>query len=471
MDKSKERDILGLKRHNYLFSLALISTVFISGCIQIPIPENLILAHPIVKEFLKGYPNSEIKVTLFLKTQSQNLIESIRNDCNNPYLEPKTFYRVTIEDKESGLSLLAWIDWDNQSVECVVKKPSGKEPTKPKEEIKPEEQPTTTTTVIPKVEISLDDIAKFRVGVAGAKGNGVSYTIKINGIVSNLENLCGTYPNYECTFSLIIREKRLELGPYEGFTGKYLLYYCETATNQCIEDKFGTTVPATLEINKKGTLYQDTKTITLSGISEAQVRCSASSLVIKEVKRNGNQINVLYSLETGLAGLNDIVVEAIGVGKSVKTGPFYTDTQMKSGESNFATLELASTIPLESVHIAGICHGKYTIIAVCKAGTPCMKAEEIDYSCQNADFRVYSCSYNSTYQRINLILENIRSVELKNLVALVIYPDNTISTVTLNGSLPAGFIKSFPISGVTSGYSSIKIKTECPDLSASASCR
>ncbi len=90
--------------------------------------------------------------------------------------------------------------------------------------------------------------------------------------------------------------------------------------------------------------------------------------------------------------------------------------------------------------------------------------------CNFADFKVYSCNYNDSAQKVNLILENFKTVELKNLTAFIIYPDS-ITTVNLNGSLPAGFIKSFPITGVTSSYSTINIKTECPELSVSASCR
>jgi flagellin-like protein len=97
--------------------------------------------------------------------------------------------------------------------------------------------------------------------------------------------------------------------------------------------------------------------------------------------------------------------------------------------------------------------------------------QSIVSKCNFADFKVYSCSYNSTSQRINLILENIRSIELHNLTAFVVYPDNTVSRFDLNGSLPSGFIKSFPISPVSSGYSSMNIKTECPELSVSATCK
>ena len=96
--------------------------------------------------------------------------------------------------------------------------------------------------------------------------------------------------------------------------------------------------------------------------------------------------------------------------------------------------------------------------------------QSIVSKCNFADFRVFSCSYNSSVQKVNLILENIRSVEIRNLTAFVIYPDGTISANSLNGSLPIGFIKTYPIPGITAGYSNILIKTECPDISVSSTC-
>lgn len=102
--------------------------------------------------------------------------------------------------------------------------------------------------------------------------------------------------------------------------------------------------------------------------------------------------------------------------------------------------------------------------------TEAFSNQSIVSGCTYADFRVYSCSYNTSAQRVNIILENIRSFELKNLTAFIVY-DESVTTVNLNGSLPAGFIKSFLIPSVASGYSKINIKTECPDLSVSTTCK
>lgn len=139
-----------------IFHLILLSSViFIAGCIS-QSPENLALSNPIVKEFLTQYPNAELKITFFSQSQVQNIIESVREDCDNPYLEAKDYYKISIEEKNSGLSVLSWLDWNNKTVACAVKKaienPSiGQPPTQespPTLEV-PIETPTQSPTPTP----------------------------------------------------------------------------------------------------------------------------------------------------------------------------------------------------------------------------------------------------------------------------------------------------------------------------------
>ena len=90
--------------------------------------------------------------------------------------------------------------------------------------------------------------------------------------------------------------------------------------------------------------------------------------------------------------------------------------------------------------------------------------------CQFANFEVFSCAYNTSTQDVRIILHNFASVELKNFTAFVVYPDGKVTDTKLNGTLPTGFIKSYTIPSVSSGYSNILVKTECPELSVSTSC-
>lgn len=92
-------------------------------------------------------------------------------------------------------------------------------------------------------------------------------------------------------------------------------------------------------------------------------------------------------------------------------------------------------------------------------------------TCTGANFRVYTCSYNSTSQQIKLILDNVGTINIKNLTVNIIYPDSTVVAADLNSSLPSGgALKSYAIGGIASGYNNIEIKTECPALSVKAPC-
>lgn len=90
--------------------------------------------------------------------------------------------------------------------------------------------------------------------------------------------------------------------------------------------------------------------------------------------------------------------------------------------------------------------------------------------CRFADFMIYSCNYNSTSRRVNLILENIRDIELKKLKAYFIFPNATVSDAyNLNATLPGGTLKSFTISNVDD-FSKISIRTHCPDVYKEKAC-
>ena len=92
-------------------------------------------------------------------------------------------------------------------------------------------------------------------------------------------------------------------------------------------------------------------------------------------------------------------------------------------------------------------------------------------TCTGANFVVYSCNYNSTAQQLKLILDNVGTINLKNLTANIIYPDATVLASSLNSSLPSGgALKSYTIGGINSGYTGIEIKTECPAVSVKTSC-
>jgi hypothetical protein len=94
--------------------------VLVSGCATIS-PEDLARASPVVKNFLAEYPNAKITATHFTESQAESMLEVIKQDCDNPYIEAKEYYRFTVDDNETGFKAVVWIDWENQIIECAYK--------------------------------------------------------------------------------------------------------------------------------------------------------------------------------------------------------------------------------------------------------------------------------------------------------------------------------------------------------------
>jgi len=92
--------------------------------------------------------------------------------------------------------------------------------------------------------------------------------------------------------------------------------------------------------------------------------------------------------------------------------------------------------------------------------------------CRFADFSIYSCTYYNSTEKINLILENFKNVELMSLKVFLIYPNATASDpIALNETLPAGgMLKSFQIGNVAEDFSKIMVATHCPEVSEEKIC-
>jgi flagellin-like protein len=106
-----------------------------------------------------------------------------------------------------------------------------------------------------------------------------------------------------------------------------------------------------------------------------------------------------------------------------------------------------------------------------KTQTQQFENQTLTTECRFAEFRFYTCSYNSTSQTMSFILENFRSVGLKNLVAYLVYQNGTIANYSLNADLPGGTMRGFTIDGISPDYSVVIIKTHCTDVDARSACR
>jgi len=99
---------------------ALAAVMLASGCTGLD-PAALAKSNSMIQQFLDDHPNAQIKVTHFTAEQAKNMIDQIRSDCDNPYLDEKEFYRVNITDTDTNFFAVVWIDWANRSIECVYK--------------------------------------------------------------------------------------------------------------------------------------------------------------------------------------------------------------------------------------------------------------------------------------------------------------------------------------------------------------
>lgn len=98
--------------------------------------------------------------------------------------------------------------------------------------------------------------------------------------------------------------------------------------------------------------------------------------------------------------------------------------------------------------------------------------ESEERECSYANFRVFSCGYDENNRKIIMILENIKSVELKNLTAFVIYINKSIipeGGYSL-GILEPNVIKSYELENVGPDYDEILITTHCPTVRVTTSC-
>ena len=108
-------------RNKFVVLLPLIAILFISGCISGFDPEAIARSSPIINDFLDEHPNAELRITHFTAEQAANILDDIRADCDNEQIQAKEYYRVTINDPSSGLSAVAWIDAENQLVDCALR--------------------------------------------------------------------------------------------------------------------------------------------------------------------------------------------------------------------------------------------------------------------------------------------------------------------------------------------------------------
>lgn len=92
--------------------------------------------------------------------------------------------------------------------------------------------------------------------------------------------------------------------------------------------------------------------------------------------------------------------------------------------------------------------------------------------CQFADFTIYQCNYQSSTKELDLVINNIRTIQIQQLQVFVFDANGTPgSSVPLNGTIDPGSFQPFPISGVSANFSKIVVTSKlCPDLLKESAC-
>ena len=106
--------------HHSVFLIPIILIILIAGCTSPGDPAEIAKSNNIVENFLEDYPQAEIRTTHFDQRTIRNIIDDIHRDCNSTNITLMELYRVEIEDLDTGMNVITWIDAVNVSILCVV---------------------------------------------------------------------------------------------------------------------------------------------------------------------------------------------------------------------------------------------------------------------------------------------------------------------------------------------------------------
>jgi len=136
----------------YLLFACLIGTILISGCINPSFDATEIAkANQAVKSFLADYPNARVIASYVSNA-------NISSECENPQLAAKDYWKVSIFDEATKLTVNVWVDATTRNVVCLIKTGGGTTTT------------TTTTTITTTTIIETTTTTEERVH-GGSGGN------------------------------------------------------------------------------------------------------------------------------------------------------------------------------------------------------------------------------------------------------------------------------------------------------------
>jgi len=128
---------------NILLITIIVFTVVISGCTNGQDVTSAVKALPEVQQFLKEHPNAKITVTYWSKEEIAQSVQEIGQQCGKP-ITPVAMYKAIVS--EGDLTIISWINAENQIVVCSITQGSGSQTT-------PTPTQTSTSTGTPTVSI------------------------------------------------------------------------------------------------------------------------------------------------------------------------------------------------------------------------------------------------------------------------------------------------------------------------------
>lgn len=133
------------------------------------------------------------------------------------------------------------------------------------------------------------------------------------------------------------------------------------------------------------------------------------------------------------------------------------------GNKGISPLVAAVLLIAITLTIAGLL--AYWASGFVKSGLPETNASQEMLKCAGANFKIYHRLYNSTTNKLTLILINTGDAELAITGVDFIWENGTLKSHSLNQSLPTGgTLHSYEVTGIGSGFQKFRIGTNCPDV-------
>lgn len=134
--------------------LSFIFIVLVSGCISEVSPEEIAKGSKEVNAFLEEHPRATIISSLVPDL-------NIQQECENPQLAVKEYWKVSIKDPDTNTTALIFIDSDSKKTVCVIKTGGiSREPVKVTDNSKNNEIPTGKVIASPETkEVKKDPCA------------------------------------------------------------------------------------------------------------------------------------------------------------------------------------------------------------------------------------------------------------------------------------------------------------------------